>query len=128
MDASNDAAAVYPASASEIPLPDGEYAIVEIMGHRTLVGRVEEVERFGSKMMAIEPIFLGRLLPAVMVGGSSLFQFTPCTREMALARAPKETWQLPATIRATLPPALLAGPADDDGEIIDDDGEELPFG
>ena len=33
--------------------PPGEYAIVELFGHTTLVGRIAEVERFGAKMMAL---------------------------------------------------------------------------
>ena len=57
------------AAAAETPPPenakpweaveDGEYAIVELFGHTTLVGRVAEVERFGAKMLALEPIFAG---------------------------------------------------------------------
>ena len=38
-------------------MPEGEYAIVEILGHRTLVGRVTEVDRFSCKMLQIEPLF-----------------------------------------------------------------------
>ncbi|MFD2578766.1 hypothetical protein ACFSTD_09620 [Novosphingobium colocasiae] len=45
-------------------LPEGEYAIVEALGHRTLVGRVAEVERFGTKMLQVEPLFdLGHARP-----------------------------------------------------------------
>jgi hypothetical protein len=95
-------------------LPEGEYAIVEVLGHRTIVGRVTEVERFGSKLMSIEPIFNGRLLPGVLIGGSSIYQFTPCARETAIERAPTEDWHLPASIRATLPVLALAAPVDED--------------
>lgn len=84
-------------------LPPGDYAIVEVMGHRTLVGRVTEVERFGTKLMSIEPLFSGELLPGVLIGGASIYQFTPCTPEVASARQPKQVWQLPASIAATLP-------------------------
>jgi hypothetical protein len=94
-------------------LPDGEYAIVEVLGHRTIVGRVEEVERFGSKLMSIEPLFQGSLLPAVMIGGGSIYQFTPCSREIAAQRAPKSDWQLPASVRAALPASMLPAPDDD---------------
>jgi hypothetical protein len=87
--------------ASDIaPLSAGEYAIVEVLGHRTIIGRVTEVERFGSKLMAIEPLFKGDLLPPVLIGGGSIYQFTPCSAEVALHRAPKNDWQLPASIRA----------------------------
>lgn len=99
-----------------LDLPAGEYAIVEVLGHRTIIGRVEEVERFGAKLMRIEPVFNGALLPAVMIGGSSIYQFTPCSAATALARQPRDTWQLPQSVRAVLPPALLASP-----EIISHD-------
>ncbi|HWL48003.1 MAG TPA: hypothetical protein VNQ31_09845 [Sphingomonadaceae bacterium] len=119
----------------ETILPTGEYAIVEILGHRTLVGRCEEVERFGTKMLSIEPVFDGALLPAVLIGGGSLYAFTRCSAAVALQRCHKEAWQLPASIRATLPaPALPApegrtSPDDDEGDGIsdDDDDDEIPF-
>lgn len=103
------------------PLPDGEYAVVEVLGHRTYVGRVEEVERFGSKLMSIEPIFQGALLPAVLVGGGSLYQFTPCTKERAIARAPTSEWQLPTSVRAVMPVALLSAPESEE------EGDEPTF-
>ena len=121
MDDTNSAGAAMAASANEetcVPaaaLPDGEYAIVEVLGHRTLVGRVTEVERFGAKLMSIEPIFAGELLTAVMIGGASIYQFTPCTAERALARAPKSRWQMPASILAAMPPEALPAP-----ELADD--------
>lgn len=90
-----------------IPLPAGDYAIVEVLGHRTIIGRVEEVERFGTKLMSIEPLFNGHLLAAVLIGGSSIYQFTPCSAETAAKRQPKNAWQLPASVAAVLPPALL---------------------
>ena len=106
-------------SAIPTPLPDGEYAIVEILGHRTLIGRVEEVERFGAKLMSISPIFKGDLLPAVLIGGGSIYQFTPCSKETAEARAPKEDYYLPTSIRATLPMTALPAPVDLEAEIGD---------
>lgn len=102
-------------------LPSGEYAIVEVMGHRTYVGRITEVERFGSKLMSIEPLFRGQLQEAVLISGQSIYQFTPCSAEVALARAPKEDWQLPAPVRATLPPLALQAPDDDAFDGIDPD-------
>lgn len=99
-----------PIEVEETNLPDGEYAIVEVLGHRTIVGRIEEVERFGAKLMSIEPIFQGKLLAAVLIGGGSIYQFTPCNREIAIARAPKQDWQLPASIRAAMPPVALPAP------------------
>lgn len=102
--------------------PPGEWAIVELFGHTTLVGRIAEVERFGAKMLALEPLFGGELLPAVFHGGSAIYRLTPCSAEVAYARQPREPWQIPAPIRAILPAAMLAAPSSEpDGP---DDGDE----
>lgn len=94
-------------------LPDGEYAILEALGHRTLIGRISEVERFGTKLCAIEPIYAGALLPAVLLGGASIYQLTPCSSDVALQKAPKHRWQMPSSIVAILPaPALEAQSSD----------------
>jgi hypothetical protein len=112
--------------AAEAPelLPEGEYAIVEIFGRRTLVGRVTEVERFGAKLMSIEPLFQGKMLDAVLIGGGSIYQLTPCSREQAAKHGPTEHYQLPASVRAALPPTMLPAPSFVD---VDDEDEEMPF-
>lgn len=94
------------------PHPPGDYAIVEIMGHQTLIGRIAEVTRFGAGMLQIEPIFAGEILQPILQGGAAIYRLTPCSADVAFARAPKATqrWALPDTIKATLPPALLAPP------------------
>ncbi len=104
------------------PHPPGDYAIVEIMGHQTLVGRIAEVTRFGAAMLQIEPIFAGELLQPVLQGGPSIYRLTPCNVETAFARAPKETqrWALPDAIKATLPPALLAPPPAREPLVVDE--------
>jgi hypothetical protein len=108
-------------------LPDGQYAIVELMGHTTLVGRVTEVEKFGAKLMAIEVLFNGALLPVVLQGGSSVYRFTQVPPETAwkAQHKPERAWSLPEPIRAIVPAALLPAPesaeADDGGH--DDDPE-----
>jgi hypothetical protein len=87
--------------------PPGEYAVVELMGHTTLAGRIQEVERFGIKMLAIEPIFRGELLGIVFQGGASIYRLTPCTAEVAFSEAPVSEYGLPSAIRATIPLAML---------------------
>lgn len=109
------------------PLPDGDYAIAEIMGHSTMIGRYAEVERFGTKMLAIEPIWEDALLPAVFVGGSSLYRFTPCSKEVAQKRQPRSRMYLPDALRATLPPetptALPVPRREEDPERDDNEDE-----
>lgn len=90
-------------------MPQGEYAIVEALGHRTLVGRVSEIERFGTKMLQIEPLFGDVMLGPVLLGGGSIYQFTPCDAETAFTRRPKQTYQLPPSVVATIPPLALPG-------------------
>lgn len=91
---------------SDPSLPDGDYAIVELFGHQTLVGRVAEVERFGAKMIQIESIFRNALLPAAYYGGSAIYAFTPCARDVALKRQPKQEYDLPLSLRAAVQPLL----------------------
>ncbi len=103
-------------------IPHGDYAIVELFGHTTLVGRIQEVERFGTKMLAIEPLFRDTLLTAVFHGGAAIYRLTPCSGEVAFASQPRNEWQLPETIRSIVPPLLLTTPVD--SLVIEDDGEQ----
>lgn len=122
------------AAAAETPPPenakpweaveDGEYAIVELFGHTTLVGRVAEVERFGAKMLALEPIFAGKLMGPIYHGGAAIYRLTPCSRQIAWERQHKEGWSLPPTIRAVAPPALIIPPMDNKIDLFGGDEEE----
>lgn len=112
------------------PHPPGEYAIVELFGHTTLVGRIAEIERFGAKMMALEPLFRGELLPAVFHGGAAIYRLTPCSAEIAFARQPKQEWQLPTPIRCIVPPVLLEAAKSETVDSIAEeagDDDKLPF-
>lgn len=111
-------------------LPAGEYAIVELFGHTTLVGRIAEIERFGTKMLAIEPLFNRVLLPAVFHGGAAIYRLTPCSVDVAWTRQPSRAYELPPTIFATIPPIALppAEPAPRWNEAEDDgDDDDRPF-
>lgn len=87
-------------------MPDGEYAIVEALGHRTLIGRVSEVERFGTKLLSIEPLHAQWMLGPVLLGGSSIYQFTPCPARVAWDRRTKHDYQLPASLSCLVPAAF----------------------
>jgi hypothetical protein len=103
-------------------LPDGEFAIVEALGHRTLVGRVSEIERFGTKMLQVEPFFGDVMLGPVLLGGGSIYQFTPCSAGTAFARRPQHAYQLPPSVLATVP--ALALPTNQElPSFLDDDDE-----
>lgn len=95
---------------TDITLPAGDYAIVEMFGHTTLVGRMSETERFGVKMLALEPVFRGKLLPAMMIGGASIYALTPCSAEVAQSKGAKSEWHLPDSLRSVIPPEMLPAP------------------
>lgn len=109
------------------PLPPGEYAIAEILGHRTIVGRFTEVDRFGVKMLAIEAVWESKLLPPHFVGGASLYAFTPCSRDVALKRQAKQRYNLPEPIAAMLPPDADRMAEFGRGGIDTPDEEDMPF-
>lgn len=61
--------------------PAFEYAVVELMGHVRHVGRVTEVERFGTKMGRVDVPKGGKFengYTSVFFSGASLYRFTPC--------------------------------------------------
>lgn len=88
---------------TETSLPEGEYAIVEALGHRTYAGRVAEVERFGAKMLQIEPLYRDWLLDPLYLSGAALYQFTPCTPAAAWSRRAAVEYDLPSSVAAGLP-------------------------
>lgn len=84
---------------SDKPIYDG-WAILELMGHVRLAGRVTEESHFG--------VALGRIdIPTAdgyttqYFGGSSIYRLTPTTEEIARSvalhnqPAPVRTWELP---------------------------------
>lgn len=89
------------------------WAIVELMGHRRLGGRVSQVEQYGVPMLRIDvPGVDGADVATQFYSGGSLYCLTPTTEEMARAvalknqPAPVQRWELPA----------LPAPRDDSSE------------
>lgn len=61
-----------------------EYAIVELMGHVRHVGRVTEVERFGTKMGRVDIPKDGKFdngFVTVFFSGAAIYRVTPCDLE-----------------------------------------------
>lgn len=77
------------------------WAILELMGHVRMAGRVTEEERFGCKMGRIEVPGDGESFTTVYFGGGSVYRMTPTTEEVARAVAkgsqlePVHRWELP---------------------------------
>ena len=53
-------------------LPPGTYASVELFGHQQLIGRIQEVKRFGVDLMQLEAVLAGKLMPPVLIGGAAI--------------------------------------------------------
>lgn len=69
----------------ETKTPAPEWALVEIMGHRTHAGMIVEVSRFGTALMEVREYGTEDAEPyrTHQYGGSSIFSITPCTEEYA---------------------------------------------
>lgn len=75
------------------------WAIVELMGHVRIAGKVQQVEMFGSKMGRID-IPKGEDFVTQFFGGSSVYRITPCGEVEARAVAarnqpqPVHPWEM----------------------------------
>lgn len=100
------------------------WAIVEIMGHRRIAGRVSEVEMYGTRMLRVD-VPAGGDDPAGVdyvtqfYSGSAIYCVTPATEETARKASaacesvqPIKTWEMPA---------LGVGKTDPDG-VWEDEG------
>jgi len=94
-----------------------EWAIVELMGHRRLAGRVSEVKRFGVELLRLDvPKADG--FTTQFYNGAALYCVTPTTQDIARAVA---AGSQPAPVsRFELPPARTAVNPED-GESEDDE-------
>ena len=97
-------------SAEEAVAPSFEsWAIVELMGHVRMTGKVREVERFGSKVGEINVIDKeGEIVATQLFGGAGLYRMTLCDRQTAIDLAAKPqldssvNWSLRDQIRKEL--------------------------
>lgn len=75
--------------------PAFEYAIVEIFGHRRHVGKAQEVEKFGAKLLRIDVPKLGPGEGAItwsshFYSGGSIFSYTPTDEKTVMRYAERE--------------------------------------
>jgi hypothetical protein len=85
----------------QTPSYDG-WAIVELMGHVRLAGRVTEESHFGVALGRIDiPTAAGDGYTTQYFGGASIYRITPTTEEIARSIAahnqpqPVRSWELP---------------------------------
>lgn len=107
------------------------FAIVELMGHVRMAGRLTEVERFGSKLGKIEVIDrAGDVVATQYFGGASVYRITPCTEETAREMAksassagPDVPWNVHRAIEKECEARMkqIEARAEDDEDEADDD-------
>jgi len=84
-----------------------QWAILELLGHVKLAGRVTEEEHFGAKLGRID-IPSGDGFTSQYFSGGSIYRMTPTTEEIARSVAarnaptPAHRWELPALPAARL--------------------------
>lgn len=110
--------------------PIATWAVVELMGHRRLAGRISEEEKFGGKLGRVD-VPKGDTFVSVYFGSASVYCLTIV--DEAAARAdfsnrqpePVRPYALPAVERADGEHGTYTGPVpnDDDDSDLDDDRE-----
>ena len=81
-------------------MSESSWAVVELLGHVRIAGRVSEEERFGTKLGRIDVPQLDGGFVTQYFSGSSLYRMTPCTEEVARAvagrcdREPAYAWDV----------------------------------
>jgi hypothetical protein len=107
-----------------------QWAILELMGHVRMAGRVTEETRFGAALGRIDVPGPGDSFTTVYFGGGSIYRLTPTTEEVARAVArgsqpePVHRWELPKPEEA---PAVLAGRREEPDEEEDDGPDDDPI-
>jgi hypothetical protein len=87
------------------PDPD-VWAIVELMGHVKLAGKLTEVERFGAKMGRLDIPQADGSYVTQFFGGGSIYRITPVSEEVArhvvksTDPAPVQAWDFPKQLDA----------------------------
>ncbi len=102
------------------PIDDGwEWAICEIMGHRTHAGRCREEERFGAKMLRVDIPIKGdpeaNGWETHWYGGSSIFSYTLTDRDSVMRS--NKPYEAPSRYRLPSP----APDYDDEPQMAFDD-------
>jgi hypothetical protein len=110
--------------------PDYAWAILELLGRRTLAGRVYEVQRFGSVLGAIDiPDTSPTATPDTfrrtqLFNAGSIYCLTYCTEEAArAAAAQQQRWEQPETHYQALPARTAQEPeSEEEYEACEDCG------
>jgi hypothetical protein len=95
-----------------------QWAVVELMGHLTVAGKVSEVELFGSKMGRIDVPAPDGGFVTQYFGGGSVYRISPCDEATARYRARENQPKLisPWELSRMLPKAQETAAAEDEYE------------
>ena len=111
--------------------PFAGWAVVELMGHRRLIGFASDVEIAGGKLLRVDvPENNGQPAYSQFYGAGAIYCLSPVSEEAAramLTRANTKPWyayEIPTALPK--PEAVDAGDADVGGDLADDD-EEYPL-
>lgn len=76
------------ATADTTPAPFECWAVVEMLGHRKIAGRVTERPVAGTTLLQIDvPETAGHPAFTRLIGGGAIYAITPCSEEVARAAA-----------------------------------------
>jgi hypothetical protein len=102
------------------------WAVVELMGHRKLAGRVSQVTQYGAAMLRLDiPGPNGQTVATQYYTSAAIYCLTPTTEEIAVGVArtrvpePVQRWELPPP--SPPPPSPPSPPVREFGEDFDDD-------
>lgn len=96
-----------------------EYARVEILGYRTHVGRISEVEKFGTKLLRVD-VPKGKFengFTTYFYGGGSIYGITPC--DLAFVERANRDQTPPALL--TVQPDAISRQEDEDNGVETDE-------
>ena len=95
------------------------FAIVEIMGHQRIAGKVREVTRAGVQMLEVEvPAMDGRPSYVRRFSGAAIFSETPVPEAAAIEFLRRERWSIANPL---LLGAAPAGEQPPDAEVVSGD-------
>ncbi len=97
------------------------WAIVELMGHRVVAGRVQEVSQYGASQLRVDvPGSGAETAVTQFYSGSAIYGLTPCD-EATARRVLTKRYSLPEPVRLALPPPSM----DADGIGYDEDDPDV---
>lgn len=105
-----------------------EWALVELMGHSRIAGRVTEQEIGGSKFVRVDvPATEGTQSLTKFYGPSAIYAITPMTEDTArglaarIDAAPVSAWDAQRLLAKPSHPSIAAVDQDDDDEAADEE-------